>query len=438
MTSTTWHRPCFLKATQHLSKHLTFEDCERLDSGAAAVPTAGLPLHAVAARFDTGADGVLYFDANSIGPMPLAVVDRVRDTLGQGWSQLRRRAWNTLDWLEQPVALGRAIAPILGCSAGDVVVGDSTTVNLYKLIRHGLHARQPRRVVVLEREVFSTNRYVAEGIAQAGLAQLRYIDRMEDLPQALSAGDVAVVALSHVDYRTSARWDMTQANACIHAAGALSLWDLSHSVGAVAIELEASGTDMAVGCGYKYLCGGPGAPAFSYLHPGLADSLWPAICGWMGHADTFAFEPSYRPAGHASRLLAGTPAVLANAVFSAAADIWVQVNPAHMDARHRSLTDTLIELIGQQCAPWPLTLQSPRIHAQRGGHVAWRFEHAHALAQCLCAHGVVVSARKPDSLRFGVHPLTTSHVDLWHAVQVLLQILRAGLWQDLVHTGPSV
>ncbi|MEY2619463.1 MAG: hypothetical protein RL522_2465, partial [Pseudomonadota bacterium] len=292
--------------------------------------------------------------------------------------------------------------------------------------------------IVLQSGVFPSNRYVAEGIAQAGLAQLRFIDDMEALPAALAADDVAVVALSHVDYRSSERLDMHALDAQIAAAGALSLWDLSHSAGAVAIDLRGAGADFAVGCGYKYLCGGPGAPSFVYVHPRHADAAWPAVCGWMGHADTFAFEPGFRPAPGLDRFLVGTPPVLAQVAFATAAHVWRGVNPQALEARHRSLTDTLITLVDEQCAGLGLTLASPREHARRGGHVALRFEQAAPLSQALVAHGVVVSSRKPDSLRLAPHPLVTTHEDLWHAVRTLRELLHTQAWRDPRYAAPSV
>lgn len=388
--------------------------------------------------FDPGTPGTLYFDANSIGPMPRTAPLKMQMVLQGGWAQARRRSWNELDWLDQPRTLGAAIAHLIGADTQDVRVTDTTSVNQYKLLRYALRISAPRRVIVLERQVFPSNRYVAEGIARDHLAELRFINDVSDLPEALAPGDVAVVALSHVDYRSSARLDMAGLNQCIRAAGAMSLWDLSHSAGAVAIALRDSHADLAVGCGYKYLCGGPGAPAFMYVHPRWSDAAWPAIAGWMGHADTFAFEADYRPGAGADRFLVGTPAVLANAAFSAAADLWRAVDPVELDQRHCSLTDTLIQLFDEQCAAWPLRLASPRNHAQRGGHVAWQFDGASALAQALVDKGVVVSSRKPDALRWGVHPLTTTHQQLWTAVQVLRQLLESGSWQDPRFARPMV
>ena len=413
---------------------LTLADCIRLD----ADDLDQVSLAKAGKCFDPGTPGTIYFDANSIGPMPRTAPLKMQTVLQEGWANARRRGWNELDWLDQPRKLGASIAHLIGAGMADVRVTDTTSVNQYKLLRYALSISAPRRVIVLERHVFPSNRYVAEGIARDHLAELRFIADASELPAALAPGDVAVVALSHVDYRTSTRLDMADLNHCIRAAGAMSLWDLSHSAGAVAIALRESHADLAVGCGYKYLCGGPGAPAFMYIHPQWADAAWPAIAGWMGHANTFAFESNYRPGSGADRFLVGTPSVLANAAFSAAADIWREVDPVAMDQRHRSLTNLLIQLLDDQCASWPLSLSSPRNHAQRGGHVSLRFDGAAPLSQALVDKGVIVSSRKPDALRWGIHPLTTTHQQLWSAVQILRQLLESGDWQDPRFERPMV
>ncbi len=411
----------------------TRERCAALD----AVPG---PLDALRARFADGAPGTLYFDANSIGPMPADAPARVARVLDEGWRVARRRAWNETDWLAQPTSIGDRLARVLGAEPGDVAVCDTTSVDQYKALRYAMQ-RTGRRVVVVERDVFPSNRYVAQGIAvqrPAAGVELRTVDSVDALPEALAPGDVAVVALSHVDYRSGRRLDLRATTALAHAHGALALWDLSHSAGAVEIGLRAADVDLAVGCGYKYLCGGPGAPAFLYAHPRLRDGTWPALAGWMGHADTFAFEPDYAPAPGVARFLVGTPAVIANAAMAAAADVWAEVDPAALHARHRSLTDTLIALVDARCAGLGIELASPREHDARGGHVALRFPAAAPLAQALVDAGVVVSARKPDALRFGVAPLVTRHVDLWDAVERLRAILVEGRWRAPRYERESV
>lgn len=387
-------------------------------------------------RFAAGAPDVLYFDASSIGPMPADAPARMATLLDAGWRVARRRAWNESDWLQQPASLGARIAPVLGAGPGDVLVCDSTTVNQYKLLRFALAACAPRRVLVVESGVFPSNRYAAEGIARAGLAELRLIDSSAALQAALAPGDVAAVALSHVDYRSGDRWAMAETTALVRAAGATVVWDLSHSAGSLGIALGES--DFAVGCGYKYLCGGPGAPAFLYVHPRWQDAAWPAICGWMGHADTFAFEPGFRAAPGVARHQAATPSVIANTAFGAAADIWREVPPAHLDARHALLSQTLIDVVESRCAGYGIDLAGPREAARRGGHVAWRFAEAGRLAQALVEAGVVVSARKPDALRFSPHPLTTTTAEVLEAVERLHAILASGRWREPRFGGASV
>ncbi len=418
------------------------DDCLALDHGA---DSSGNPVAGFAARFAAGAPGTLYFDANSIGPMPLAAPERVRQVLDQGWRIARRRSWNETDWLDQPRKLGGSLSRVLGAGAGDVLVADSTTINQHKLLHHALDLNAPRDVVVVEREVFPSNRYAAEAASALRGARLRDISCSGELGEALAAGDVAVVALSLVDYRSSTRLDLVGITELIHAHGALALWDLSHAAGAVAVSLEKAGVDCAVGCVYKYLCGGPGAPAWLYVHPRHSQSVvWPALAGWMGHSDAFAFEPGYRPAASVSRHQAGTPAVIANAAMSAAADIWCDVDPQELDERHRSLTNLLIRLVDEQCAEFGVTVASPREHAKRGGHVTLRFSDAQAegdvsaLAQALVEAGVIVSSRKPDALRLASHPLVARHTDLWDAVSKLRGLLLSEQWRDPRYRRASV
>ena len=413
---------------------LSLSDCLELD----AQLNSESDLADAIKRFHAGREGTLYFDANSIGPMPLHAPEKIQQVLEAGWALARRQSWNKFDWLAQPQHLGAAIAHLIGAEQDNVIVCDTTSINQYKLLRYALKIQSPKRVVVIEKNVFPSNSYIAQCLENDNLAELRFISDISELPKALEPNDVAVVTLSHVNYRNSMRLDMLDLSSLIKEAGALSLWDLSHSAGAVAVDLQGSNADLAVGCGYKYLCGGPGAPAYMYVHPRLLKGIWPAVGGWMGHADTFAFDSDYLPSASIKRFLVGTPSVLANVAFSAAADIWRGINPQAMDHRHKSLSNTLIQLIEEQCEGWNLNLVSPKSHSARGGHVAFQFEHAEKLAQALVHHGVVVSSRKPDALRWGVHPLATTHEQIWCAVEILRTILESQIWQDARFNAPSI
>ena len=395
---------------------------------------------ALAARFAPGEPGTVYLDANSIGPMPADVPERVVALLEKGWRVVRRRSWSEADWLQQPRSLGASLSRVLGCGADDVLVVESTSINHHKLLRLALAAAAPRRTVVIEDPVFPSNRYAAEAIAHAGGAELRGIGGVAELEGALAPGDVAVVSLSHVDYRSGERLDMAACTALAHRHGALVLWDLSHSAGAVAIDLLGSTVDLAVGCGYKYLCGGPGAPSWLYVHPRWQDSGWPALAGWMGHADTFGFTRDYVPAPGVARHQVGTPSVIANAAFAAATTLWREVDVHSLHQRHRSLTDTLVQLVDEQLAPRGLVLAGPREHERRGGHVALRFEggNVQALGQALVAAGVVVSTRQPDALRLAPHPLTTRHAELWEAVTRIADVLDSARWREPRFQGASI
>lgn len=382
-------------------------------------------------RFARPAGDTIYLDGNSIGAMPADAPRRVQKLMLEGWRDARRRGWNSYDWLDKPRVLGAGIAHILGAGAEDVVVCDSTTVNLYKLLAYAWQLDRSRPVIVAEAYTFPTDGYVAQGLARftQGAAQVREIAAPEELDAALGP-DVGVVYLSHVDYRSSRRWDMAEVNRKAAAAGALTLWDLSHSAGAVAIDLAGSGADFAVGCGYKYLCGGPGAPAWLYVAPRHQDRAWPVIAGWMGHADPFAFTPEFEPHAGVRSQLSASPAVLANEAMSAAVDLWREVKREDLDWKHRSLSELTVALLEQECAAYGVEIASPPDYDQRGGHVAFTHPGAAAITEALLEAGVVNSFRKPDSIRFGLSPLALSHEDVWGAVGRLRVVLESEKWRQ--------
>ncbi len=398
---------------------------------AARALDAADPLAGIRARFAQAAEDTVYLDGNSIGAMPLNAPQRLQTLMLQGWRDARRRGWSRFDWLEQPWILGDALAPLIGAGPGSVVFADNTSVNLFKLLAYAWRLRPERPVIVTERHMFPTDLYVAQGLSRFtdGAAQLRLIDHPSELQAALSP-EVGVVFLSLVDYRSSFRWNMDHTNRLAHGVGALTLWDLSHAAGAIAVVLDDTAADFAVGCGYKYLCGGPGAPSWLYVNPRHQDAAWPVISGWMGHADVFAFEPDYEPIAGVRRHLTGTPAVLANAALAAAADIWKDVNAEELGRKHRSLSDLLVGLLEQRCSPHGVRISSPERYEERGAHITFDHPGAGRIVQALLERGVVSSFRKPDAIRFGLSPLALSHEDIWVAVDRLSTILVTEFWRE--------
>ena len=319
------------------------------------------------------------------------------------------------------------LAPLIGAAADEVLVCDSTSVNLFKLLVAALGARPGRRVILTERDNFPTDLYVAQGIARLlPDVEIRAVDR-DELVAALT-DEVAVLMLTQVDYRSGERHDMAALSAAARAVGALSLWDLSHSAGAIEIDLNGSGADLAVGCGYKYLNGGPGAPAFLYVASALQDCLQSPLTGWMGHDTPFAFDGDYRPAPGIARFLAGTPPIVGMAALSAGLATFDGVSMVAIEAKAASLTDFFIACVEAACPS--LELASPRDAAARGAHVSFRHPQAYAVMQVLIDRSVIGDVRMPDLIRFGLVPLYNSHADAFRAAAVLGDILDGDLWDD--------
>lgn len=383
-------------------------------------------------------EDIIFMDANSVGPMPKAARQKA-DGLLDDWVRLRRRGWSQRQWLEMPSLLGDAIAPLIGAGRGEVVMCDSTTLNQFKAVSHCLALRPQRRFILSQKGNFPTDLHVLQGLVahSGGRLALRLVDTDA---QALEAMDetVAVAAFSHVDYRSGERWAMQKLTAAMHSYDILAVWDLSHSAGAVPVDVKAADADFAVGCGYKYLCAGPGGPSYVYAKPGIADSAWPAIAGWMGHSDVYAFASDYEPHRGVKRFLAGTPLVGADELASAMLDIWPRVDPPKLWAKHKSLTDLLIALLRQECQGLGVEVVSPDDHARRGGNVSFRSPGAGSVVEALIDEGVVSSFRQPDSIRFGVSPLVIRHADIFTAVQRLKAILKEGRWKQEKYAKVSV
>ena len=397
-------------------------------------------------------DGLIYLDGNSLGVLPRATPGRVQQVVQQEWGQGLIGSWNAAGWIALPQRVGDKIARLVGAGAGELVCADSTSVNLFKVLSAALSIAQAdapgRRVILSERSNFPTDLYVAESLARERGFTLVLADT-DDIP-ALLDDRVAVLMLTHVNYRTGHMHDMAALSGAAHAVGALTVWDLAHSAGAVPVDLKNDGADFvdwrtsksadfAVGCGYKYLNGGPGAPAFVWAHPRHADRFWQPLAGWMGHAAPFEFTPGYRPAACIARYLCGTPAVVAMAALECGVDTVLAAEPLGgllaLRAKSLALTTLFADLVQARCGGHGLALVSPRGEADRGSQVCLsRDDGAYAIVQALIARGVVGDFRAgggelPDILRFGFTPLYTRFVDAWDAVEHLRQVLESGEWR---------
>jgi kynureninase len=396
-------------------------DCEALD---AADPLAGWRRRFVLP------EGVIYLDGNSLGPLPKATEAVVLEVMRGEWGEDLIASWNKHGWVDLPQRLGAKVARLLGAEPHEVVVADSISVNLFKLVAAALDLRPDRHVVVSERGNFPTDLYVAQGLRDllGERIELRLV-AAEELEAALDH-DAALLMLSHIDYRSGRMHDMARLTAAAHDSGALALWDLAHSAGAVPVDLGAAGVDLAVGCGYKYLNGGPGAPAFLFVAERWQAEVRQPITGWFGHADPFAFERGYRPAAGIARFLAGTPPILSMKALEAGIDLFLEIDQQALRAKSVALTDMFIDLVDRRCAAWGLEVASPREASARGSQVSLRHLEGYPIMQALIARGVIGDFRAPDLLRFGFAPLYVRFVDVWDAVEALEAVMAGRLWDQ--------
>jgi len=401
------------------------EECRGLD--------AADPLRALRDRFAID-DGLVYLDGNSLGPLPKAATARVAQVLGEEWGRGLVASWTDAGWIDAPTRLGARLAPLVGAAADEVIVCDSTSVNLFKLLGAALGSRPSRRVVLTEQTNFPTDVYIAEGLAEfpGGGWEVRRVLRSQ-LEEAMQ-DDVGVLLLTHVDYSTGYVHDMRALTAAARGAGILTIWDLSHSAGAMPVDLGGCGVDLAVGCGYKYLNGGPGAPAYIYMARRVAGSLTSPIQGWMGHARPFDFSPSYEPARGINRFLAGTPSIIAMAALEAALEAWEGVDLTALREKSTALTETFIALVDERCEGLGVEVISPRPARLRGAQVSLRHPHAYEVVRALRERGVVGDHRPPDIMRFGFAPLYTRFTDAWDAADAVLDLLRTEAWREERHT----
>lgn len=371
-------------------------------------------------------DGVIYLDGNSLGPLPVGAEERVGRTLAAEWGGQLIRGWNSAGWMVQPRVVGDRIARLIGAPAGSVVVGDTLSIKVYQALAAALAMRPDRRVILSDSGNFPTDLYMAEGLIETlGRGHVLKVVAPEEVEGAIG-GDVAALMLTEVDYRTGRLHDMAALTAKAHAVGAVTVWDLAHSAGALPVDLAGADADFAVGCTYKYLNGGPGAPAFIYVAPRHAQTARPALSGWMGHEAPFAFDPSYRPGEGVERMRVGTPPVIALAALDAALDVWDGVDMADVRRASIALCDLFIELVEAQCPA--LELASPRDGSRRGSQVSFRHPQGYAVMQALIDRGVIGDFRAPDILRFGFTPLYIGEAEVRGAVAVLKQVMDGGLW----------
>ena len=424
---------------------ITLQDCQQRDATDALRPLRDL--------FSVP-PGLIYLDGNSLGVMPKSAAARAAQVVNLEWGQGLIRSWNTAGWFDLPQRLGDQIAPLIGAAQGEVVATDTTSINLFKVLSAALSIatadRPSRRVLVSERSNFPTDLYIAEGLCAERGYTLKLLEPNE-IAAALDS-DIAILMLTHVNYRTGAMHDMAAVTKAAHAAGALVVWDLAHSAGAVPVDLSGAGADFAVGCGYKYLNGGPGAPAFVWVSPQHASRtdlpfLQP-LSGWWGHAAPFAFTPDYQPAPGIDRYLCGTQPIVSLSLLECGLDGFKAAEPlggmAALRAKSLALTDLFIALVEERCQGFGLGLATPRAYAQRGSQVCLTREHAaggdlgsgaFSIMQALIARGVIGDYRAGDGgvhkdiLRFGLTPLYIGFEDVWNAVEQLRQVLETQEWQ---------
>jgi len=371
-------------------------------------------------------DGVIYLDGNSLGPMPRAVAARVQTMLADEWGEMLIRGWNAAGWMDQPSRVGHQVARIVGAAEGSVVMGDTLSLKVFQALAAAIKMVPKRRVILSDTGNFPSDLYMAEGLA--GLMGQGYELRTvapEDVESAID-DSIAVVMLTQVDYRTGRMHDMKALTALAQRHGAVMLWDLAHSAGAVQVDLAGSNCEFAIGCTYKYLNGGPGAPAFIYVRPDLVDTIEPALSGWLGHRQPFAFDLNYKAGAGIERMRVGTPPVIQLTALEVAMDLWADVDMAQLRAESVALQEQFIMEIERDVPE--LTLASPRDSAVRGSQVSFRFHEGYAAMQAVIDRGVIGDFRAPDIMRFGFTPMYLDSMDISAAVAIIADVMNNSLW----------
>jgi kynureninase len=386
-------------------------------------------LAAFRARFDIP-DGLIYLDGNSLGCLPKATKDRVNDVVAREWGQDLIRSWNANDWINAPARIGDKIAKLIGADDGEVIVGDSTSINVFKCLSACLQLGTSRTTLVTETGNFPTDAYMTEGLAS--IAPDRISARMVEPDSVVDSLDetTAALLLTHTHYKTGRLRDMKAITTAAHAKGVPVIWDLSHSCGALPVNLNDCKADFAVGCGYKYLNGGPGAPAFTYVAKRHQEGVFPALSGWLGHKQPFAFDDNYTPAAGINRFQCGTPGIIGCAALEVGVDLMLEADMQALRQKSSALGDLFIRLVQQQCGEFGFEPACPTSADERGSQVSFHHPEGYPIMQALIARGVIGDFRAPDILRFGFAPLYISHRDVWHAVDILHDVMTSGAWDQ--------
>jgi len=404
---------------------ITLSDCVRMDHRD--------PIASLRDQFNLPPN-VIYLDGNSLGAQPKGAVERANQVLQKEWGNDLIRSWNTAGWFDLPSRLGNLLAPLVGAKPDEIVVSDSTSINLFKALAAALSIQQKKypkkKTIVSERNNFPTDLYIVQGITEwLDLDfELILVDKPEQLKWAINK-DTAVVLLTHVNYRTGAMHDMHELNALAKEHHALTIWDLSHSAGAVPVDLNGSQADFAVGCTYKYLNGGPGAPAYIWVAQRHLPDFKNPLSGWWGHASPFDMQDTFTPTASIRRALCGTQPIISLSLVESGLEIFRRTDMTAIRKKSLALTDLFIQLIEDNCASHGLRLITPKDHAQRGSHVSYMHPHAYPLIQSLIQRDIIGDYREPSVMRFGFTPLYTSYADVWNAADALRDILDKNAYE---------
>ena len=375
---------------------------------------------------------VIYFDGNSLGPLSKNTIKSLDSVIQREWGDGLVRSWNDENWINLPRNLGNQIAPLIGAKEGEVIVVDSTSVNLFKVLSSALMLNKNRKVIVSEAANFPSDLYILEGVNNMfGESYERcLIDEGDDEIEKYIDSSTAVVVLSHINYKTGRITDIKKITTFAHEKGALVVWDISHSVGILPMNLHDLGVDFAVGCTYKHLNGGPGAPGFLFVHSSLIEKVSQPLTGWLGHIKPFDFEVEYQPANDINKFICGTPPIIAYKAIESGLEIFKDLSIIEIRDKSIKLSEMFIQLMKQECTEFGFTLFSPKNSEQRGSQISFLHENAYSIIQALISHGIIGDYREPNVMRFGISPLYMRFEDVWNAITCLREIMQTGEWQS--------